>query len=246
MIPNLHGNLVELQANIYPGRGLIVGTDESGQYAIQVYWIMGRSSNSQNRVFSKKGGKLFTEAADPAKVEDPSLIIYNAMDEFGDVFIVSNGDQTDTVITRCKIGGLNGFKKALSGCQYEPDAPNFTPRITAECRISGGTYSAELGLLKKTELMAGKQCLRFFYEYQEILPGVGFCLTTYAGDGNPLPSFVGEPIALPLIGSAEEILDTYWEVLYHEYRVSLAVKRINLRTGESEILIRNQYKKIGE
>lgn len=237
-------NFVQLNRNPYPGRGLILGVDETGEYAVQVYWIMGRSENSRKRVFSLDGDRLFTEAVDPAKMENPNLVIYNAMDRFQNTFVVSNGDQTDTVTAFLRIHDRLSLKSALSARQFEPDKPNYTPRITGCTSIAIGRCSNELVLFRRSELVGDPYCVRFYYEYNNIKPGVGFCLTTYMEDGNPLPPFVGEPLAMPLEGSAGYILATYWDALNADNRVSLAVKFINIRTAKSETLIQNRYTKV--
>ncbi len=234
-------NFFALSTNPYPGRGLIIGKDETGKSLVQVYWIMGRSENSRNRIFSSDGGRIFTEAADPSKVVDPSLIIYNAMAEVksfscGPLFVVSNGSQTDSFVTRAKAeGGLHGV---LSGTCYEPDAPNFTPRISGFCL---GTL-VELSILRKSSW--GESCDRSFYEYEKIEPSFGFCLTTYSGDGNPLPAFRGDPLLMPLVGRSTEIAEKYWEALDEANRVSLVVKFIDIESGVSSWNIINKNKKV--
>ncbi len=238
-------NLTALRKNIYPGRGLIAGIDRLGKNLVQVYWIMGRSQNSRNRVFvaDSDKGRVSTEAADPAKVEDPGLIIYNAMmerKEHGWIYIVSNGKQTNTAINLTE--NEASLQRALSGWIYEPDAPNFTPRITAACRIIPGAYFIELSLLRKSDWNAA--CDRFYYRYEHVENGLGFCLTTYLGDGNPLPAFSGEPLLMPLYSDINEVLDTYWLSLNEANRVSLAVKFISVSTGRSVIKIANKYSKV--
>ena len=242
----LKENLRNLSRCSYPGRGLILGVDETGENAVQVYWIMGRGENSRNWVFGLEGDRLFTEAQDPAKVEDPSLIIYNAMGRARYSFVVSNGNQTDTVLESIsEIGGMP-LSIALHTTRYEPDKPNFTPRITGCSSIVDGKCYMELALLRKSNFAReGDDCIRFYYVYESIREGIGLCLTTYTGDGNPLPSFVGEPILVPLQGSDEDILNTYWGALNAENRVSLAVKFIDLKTTVSKTLIRNRFVKVG-
>jgi len=236
-------NWVKLSYNQYPGRGIVIGTSEDGRYAVQVYWIMGRSENSQNRVFKCEGGRLFTEAKDPSKMKDPRLIIYNAMAEYADSFVVSNGDQTDTVIEALQQNEYVDLSNALCQRQYEPDSPNFTPRITGMCMlIGGGEYSAELSLIRKSEFITEKDgsCERFYYEYGQIVPGFGFCVTTYNGDGNPLPAFTGELYPLSIEGNIDDVVKAYWKVLNEANRVSLAVKFIDLATRKSEIKVINR------
>ncbi len=235
-------NLETLRTNSYPGRGIIMGLDQSGKAVVQASFVMGRSENSRNRVFGHEGGLLFTEAADPTKVKDPSLIIYNAMSEHGSrVFVVSNGKQTDAMIEGAKSG--LGLVRILEPYQYEPDPPIFTPRITAVSYVFGGKYIVEMALLRKSPF--SHECDKIFYSFGDMSKGFGYCMTTYQRDGNPPPPFQGEPYLLPLEGNGSVILDTLWGVLNPDNRVSLAVKFINLKTGASEILIKNKYNKVG-
>lgn len=235
-------NLLALATNPYPGRGIVAGIDRTGGYMVQVYWIMGRSPNSRNRVFdADDNGRLFTEAADPSKVDDPSLIIYNAMREMGLNYVVSNGDQTDTVISSL-VPSMFSLDLALRGREYEPDKPNFTPRITAISSIVKKVRVALfMSVLRKSPF--GKGCDRFTYELTPA-PGFGYCITTYSGDGDPLPSFSGDPVLMPLVGGIEEIANDYWRVLNEENRVSLAVKSIQISSGNSSIHIINKYAKV--
>lgn len=240
MINEALQNFEALAANPYPGRGIIAGLDASGSSLIQVYWIMGRSANSRNRVFEADGGTLRTAAADPAKVSDPSLIIYNAMRELKDDYVVTNGDQTDTVVQGLLVGV--GFSQSLNTRLYEPDRPNYTPRISAICSLREGVPVLEISLLKRSAF--GMGCDRQTYRYESLKPGYGFCVTTYECDGDPLPSFRGEPRLMPLVGSAEQIADDTWQSLNVENRVALAVKMIDIAGGASTITIRNQYQKV--
>jgi IMP cyclohydrolase len=228
-------NYANLAQNPYPGRGIVVGLSDTGQHLVQVYWIMGRSENSRNRVFSSTGGRLFTQAADPSKIQDPKLIIYNAMDERDGSFVVSNGHQTDTVIQRA--GDI--LENALREWEYEPDAPNYTPRITAVCgvRVSNRPF-AEMSILRKSAF--GKGCDRSYYFFDELGQGFGFCITTYSGDGSPLPAFRGEPYLIPLHGDPFQIARGFWEALNRENRISLAVKFIDLGSRASAIEIVNK------
>jgi len=247
-------NLEALTKNPYPGRGIVVGLDDSGQFLVQVYWIMGRSENSRNRIFGNEGGRLFTEAADPSKVKDPSLIIYNAMCETlspddGEISVVSNGHQTDHV----KHAYFNGetLGRAMQPSvpepdrpnvtEYEPDGPNFTPRITAVSSWMNGTAHVEMAILRKSPW--NDACDRHLYEFGDIGKGFGYCITTYSGDGNPLPAFQGEPYLLPLGGDANFIAGTYWDALNADNRVSLAVKFIP-KSGPSHTAIVNRYSKV--
>jgi len=229
-----------------------MGLNDSGMHFVQVYWIMGRSENSRNRIFVAEGGRLSTAPADVTKVEDPSLIIYNAMTELSHssmlgplYFIVSNGSQTDTVaIGLCK--GESAYERLL-GVQFEPDEPNFTPRITGvfELRRDGRPSFFSISIVSKAPGNY-RACHREFFTYEVVPDGVGYCVTTYdhdAAEGRPLPSFSGKPYPVPLVGSPKEIAESFWdpEAGYFRNLVALAVKQIDLRTGASEIAIVNKY-----
>lgn len=239
-------NLEALRKNSYPGRGLIVGLDESGEHLVQVYWIMGRSKKSRNRVFGKdEDGRLFTEIADPSLMEegdDLSLIIYDAMREvhYCNVCIVSNGRQTQDVAI-----GLprDNLYSTMSKFSYEPDKPNFTSRITAVLcwRPTTARAYSQISILRKSPW--SDACDRYFYEINEIGRGFGYCVHTYLGDGDPLPSFRGEPYLLPLRGCVLHVANEYWDVLNPDNKVSLAAKFIP-RNGPSEIIIINKYQKV--
>jgi len=236
-------NLKVLGDNPYPGRGLIIGLSEDGKQLIQVYWIMGRSANSRNRVFiSDDCRSLRTSPSDASKVKDSSLIIYQAMAENSDLYVVSNGDQTDSVIEGDK--HCVDFQKTMLTRQYEPDAPNFTPRISAIFSKRLEKPFAEISVLKKTEFGFG--CNRFLYRYDEFHPGIGYCVTTYVGDGDPLPSFCGEPYLLPLPGDIDNVAGTIWNSLNEENRVSLAVRFISAGADDSSAMkIVNKYSIVG-
>lgn len=196
----------------YPGRGIVAGMNERGEKVL-VYFIMGRSENSRNRVFVAEGEGLRTQAADPSAVVDPSLIIYSAVRTFGDRTIVTNGDQTDTIYDFLATGGT--FEDALRTREYEPDAPNYTPRISC---LMKGNGAHKMSILKRE----GETCQRFFFEYAPVW-GVGHYLHTYQGDGNPIPSFVGEPESVSLAGGAEEIGQGIWDALDADNKVALFV-----------------------
>lgn len=234
------GNLDALRGNPYPGRGIVAGLDDSGMFLVQVYWIMGRSENSRNRVLTadNETGRLFTEAADPAKMTDPRLVIYNAMLECGPNFIVSNGDQTDTVAQAVRVNYLNA---ALQWRSYEPDEPNFTQRITAMSTL-GIRPCIQMAIQRRSPF--GETCDHLHYSYVAH-PGFGHCITTYAGDGNPLPAFCGDPLVMPLVGGINEVAELYWDALDETNRISLAVKFIGTRTRQSNIHIVNKYTKVG-
>jgi len=223
--------------NTYPGRGIVLGRNHVNS-RIVIYWIMGRSSNSRNRIFCHENGVLHTKSADLSIVEDPSLIIYNAMRDQDDCIVVSNGKHTDTI---CK--GLEGGKSFYTSLQYEKhelDAPNYTPRISGIINRKEGAIA--LSNISKS-VFSDEQSVNRFYCYNDIAPGYGYCLTTYMGDGDPLPSFKGDPLTLPLQGNADQIADLYWQGLNQDNRISLAVREFT-QTGEDRLKIinRNQVK----
>jgi IMP cyclohydrolase len=236
-------NLAALRRNPYPGRGIIAGLNASSSDLVQVYWLMGRSANSRNRVFKSDGkGRLYTEAADPTKVVDPSLIIYNAMSERKPHFVVSNGNQTDHVVKQL-LHYPHYLQPHLSTIAHEPDDPNFTPRITAVSSVHYEKYIVQLSILRRSQW--GDTTDRFFYQYEEVPPGFGLCLTTYKGDGDPLPSFSGEPLLMPLGEEITEIARMYWDALNPDNRVALAVKFITRATSISKIHIINKFEQAG-
>jgi len=230
-------NFEQLSKNPYPGRGLVLGRSGENTW-VMVYWIMGRSANSRNRRFVAEGASLRTEPVDLSLVTDPSLIIYEAMLELPGTYLVSNGDQTRTLYESLKNGGT--LEAALATREREPDAPNFTPRISGMLRLEGSTVSAVLSILKANPLDPAHTD-RFYYHPSLPRPGFGLALTTYSSDGNPLPSFSGEPMLLPCAGPAEEILEKYWNALDEENRISLAVKEILVGEGRSRIVVRNRF-----
>jgi hypothetical protein len=227
-----------LGANPYPGRGLVLGQSDDGKAWLQVYWIMGRSHNSQNRVFVSKGTTLRTEPFDAAAVEDPSLILYDAMLEREGVYLVTNGDQTRTVYDA--LGRGESFEGALATREREPDAPNYTPRISGMIDLRGGEPVFALSILKANRADP-EQTDRTTFRPTPPPPGLGLCLTTYQGDGSPLPPFEGEPLWLPLVGEPEALLERYWGGLAEANRVSLAVKRIPRDGGPGQLWLRNRH-----
>jgi hypothetical protein len=210
-----------LRQNSYPGRGLVVGRGEDGAW-LMLYWMMGRSPNSRNRHFVAAGGTLRTEPLDPSLVADPSLIIYEAMLDLPGTFLVSNGDQTRTIYEALQAGG--SFDAALQTREREPDAPNYTPRISAMLRPTD-PYPLTFSILK-ANLFDPRWTDRFTYQPASPPPGFGYGLTTYLGDGNPLPSYRGDPLLLPLFGTPQQLLATYWAALHRENRIALALKRV--------------------
>lgn len=213
-----------LSANTYPGRGILCGLSEDGRM-VSAYFIMGRSENSRNRIFTLTEGKLRTKPFDEKKVEDPSLIIYTAMERVGDDLVITNGDQTDTVVSFLKSGKF--FEEALMTRTFEPDRPNFTPRISALQRADG-KYS--ISILKAIDAL-GEKAARFFYHY-EGEKGTGHLIHTYEGDGNPLPSFRGEPVACSLPSDPWKLASEIWESLNEENRISLYVRYTDMSSGE--------------
>lgn len=226
-----------LQGNPYPGRGLVIGRSDEDTWVI-VYWIMGRSANSRNRRFVAEGCVLRTEPVDARLVTDPSLIIYEAMLELPGVYLVSNGDQTRTMYETLRAGGA--IEDALATREREPDAPNFTPRISGMLRFAEGSPAVTLSILKANPVDP-QHTDRFFYRTAMPKVGLGVGLTTYSEDGTPLPSFAGDPLILPSAGKAEETLDRYWNALDAHNRVSIAVKEISARGASSRILVRNRF-----
>lgn len=235
-----------LKENPYPGRGIVLGRSADGQQAVILYFIMGRSENSRNRVFTEKDGGIITEAADPARLSDPSLIIYAPVRRYGQRTIVTNGDQTDTVYS-CLDHDI-GFEEALRTRTFEPDAPNYTPRISGLLTLDFRGFSYKMSILKSAGGNAGSQ-QRMFFEYPQPLPEQGHFLHTYDGDGDPLPSFTGEPravaLARPVTNRAD--LELYarsvWDCLNEENRVSLFVRALHL-DGVEETCIINKYEKV--
>ena len=204
-----------IKNNTYPGRGIVVGKDTNNNSVI-VYWIMGRSVNSRNRIFVNNNYIVSTEPKDPKLVEDPSLIVYNAMRDTENYMIVTNGSQTDTIYEQLAHG--RNFIESLSGVDFEPDAPNYTPRISAV--VSKHTGDVDICVISRNHT---GQSDRKFYSYSDIEPGIGYCVTTYLGDGDPLPSFNLDPIKVPL---QDNIQQTFWNALDKDNRISI-MTRIN-------------------
>lgn len=229
-------NLLELlRSNPYPGRGIVLGKSPDGAFAVAVYFIMGRSENSRNRVFTPTEDGIRTEAADPARMTDPSLIIYHPVRRVGRGLIVTNGDQTDTIRDYILTGRT--FAEALKGRTFEPDGPNWTPRISGLLSPDG---SFQLSILKSADGDPAC-CCRYFYHYDAPLAGEGRFLHTYMGDGNPLPSFQGEPERVALDAAGPDALaDQVWEALHPENKVSLFVRFVNLEQGTHQDAIRNR------
>lgn len=224
-----------LAAKEYPGRGIILGKSEDNR-AVFAYFIMGRSTNSKNRVFEVSDDDIRTKAFDESLLSDPSLIIYSPVRVLGKKIIVTNGDQTDTIYEYLK--DKKTFEDALYTRTFEPDAPNFTPRISGLIDIESG-LKLKLSILKSDE-GDESQSLRFFYNYDNPKPGEGFLIHTYKENSDPLKSFEGEPIKVSLKGSIDEFSDSLWNSLNTDNKISLAVRYIDMATGKYEQIIKNK------
>lgn len=229
----------KLSENAYPGRGIIIGKTPDGTKAVAAYFIMGRSENSRNRVFVEDGEGIRTQAFDPAKLTDPSLIIYAPVRVLGNKTIVTNGDQTDTVYE-----GMDRqltFEQSLRSREFEPDGPNYTPRISGILHIENGRYNYAMSILKSNN-GDPNSCCRFTYAYENPANGEGRFIHTYMHDGNPLPSFEGEPKRVEIAGDIDSFTALLWESLNEENKVSLFVRYIDIETGayETRIVNKNQ------
>ena len=229
----------ELKENSYPGRGIIIGKSADGTKAVTAYFIMGRSSNSRNRVFVEDGEGIRTQAFDPSKLEDPSLIIYAPVRVLGNKTIVTNGDQTDTIY-----GGMDKqltFEQSLRCRQFEPDGPNYTPRISGVMHVENGKYNYAMSILKSNQ-GDPSSCNRFTFAYENPKAGEGRFISTYMHDGNPLPTFEGEPKIVAIPDDMEAFASMLWNSLNEDNKVSLFVRYIDIATGtyESKIINKNQ------
>lgn len=227
----------ELRENSYPGRGIVLGRSKDGKKAVAAYFIMGRSENSRNRIFAEEGQGIRTQAFDPSKLVDPSLIIYAPVRVLGNTTIVTNGDQTDTIYEGLEKGLT--FEQALRSREFEPDAPNYTPRISGVMEIENGVYQYALSILKSSNGNPDS-CLRYTYTYENPLPGEGSFIHTYLGDGNPLPSFEGEPKRVEIPDSLDEFAAMLWRSLNEDNKVSLFVRYLDIATGAAETKIINK------
>ena len=227
-----------LRSNEYPGRGIIIGKSSDGKYAVTAYFIMGRSENSRNRVFIADGDGLKTKAYDESKVSDPSLIIYSPVRVIGDYLIVTNGDQTDTIYDGLKNG--KGMSESLLTRKFEPDEPNYTPRISGLLDFSNG-YKFTLSILKSDD-GNGESCQRIYYNYDEPVNGEGYFIHTYIGNGNPLPSFKGEPEKIEISQNIDDFTGTIWNSLNESNKISLFVRYINLENKKADTRILNKNK----
>lgn len=229
----------ELRENSYPGRGIIIGKSADGTKAVTAYFIMGRSTNSRNRVFVEEGEGIRTEAFDPSKMEDPSLIIYAPVRVLGNKTIVTNGDQTDTIYE-----GMDRqltFEQSLRSREFEPDGPNFTPRISGIMHVEKGIYNYAISILKSND-GDPSGCARYTFAYENPKAGEGRFISTYLHDGNPLPSFEGEPKRIAIPDDMEEFASMLWDSLNEDNKVSLFVRYIDIASGsyETKIINKNQ------
>jgi IMP cyclohydrolase len=229
----------ELKGNSYPGRGIVIGRSEDGTKAVTAYFIMGRSVNSRNRVFVTEDEGIRTEAFDPSKLEDPSLIIYAPVRVLGNRTIVTNGDQTDTIFD-----GMDKeltFEQSLRCREFEPDGPNYTPRISGVMHIEGGQYDYAMSILKSNNGNPSA-CNRYTFSYENPANGEGHFIHTYMHDDNPLPSFEGEPKLVGISGDIDTFANMVWESLNEDNKVSLFVRYIDIATGKYETRIINKNK----
>ena len=228
------GSIAEkLNTNTYPGRGIILGVTPDGSKAVAAYFIMGRSVNSRNRVFTEEPDGISTEAFDPSLLKDPSLIIYHPVRERKEGLIVTNGDQTDTIADGFAEG--RSFEDSLRTREFEPDGPNWTPRISG-LQLKDGSY--KLSILKSADA-EGTACVRQFFDYPP-MPGMGHFIHTYVCDGNPIPTFQGEPERVDILDDIDEYTGVHWNNLNKDNRVSLFVRYTDLESGEYEQLIVNE------
>ncbi|MBQ5335210.1 MAG: IMP cyclohydrolase [Oscillospiraceae bacterium] len=228
----------ELKSNSYPGRGIVLGRSADGRYAVAAYFIMGRSENSRNRIFVADGDGLRTQAYDESKCSDPSLIIYAPVRVLGNKTIVTNGDQTDTIYE-----GMDRqftFEQSLRSRKFEPDAPNYTPRISGIIRCEKDGFNYALSILKSADGNPDS-CRRFTFSYENPLAGQGHFIHTYVGDGNPLPSFTGEPKTVGIEGDIDSFTDMLWTSLNADNKISLFVRFIDTADGSTETRIVNRF-----
>lgn len=229
----------ELRNNSYPGRGIVIGKSEDGKSAVAAYFIMGRSVNSRNRIFVEDGQGIRTQAFDPAKLTDPSLVIYAPVRVLGNKTIVTNGDQTDTIYE-----GMDRqmtFEQSLRSREFEPDAPNYTPRISGILHVENGKYNYAMSILKSNH-GDPSSCSRFTFAYENPAAGEGHFIHTYMHDGNPLPSFEGEPKLVEIGNDIDAFTKMIWESLNEENKVSLFVRYIDIASGSYETRIINKNK----
>ena len=227
-----------LENNTYPGRGIIIGKTADGARAVAAYFIMGRSANSRNRIFTEKDGEVFTEPFDASRVQDPSLIIYAAVRQFENNLIVTNGNQTDTIYDGLKMG--LSFNKSLERREFEPDAPNFTPRISGMLTFAENDFTYQMSILKSVD-EKGSACARYGFSYPGV-SGLGHFIHTYVCDGNPIPTFQGEPERVAIGNDIDEITNEIWNALNDDNKISLYVRTVDLKTGAVENRLVNKNK----
>lgn len=227
-----------LEGNTYPGRGIVIGKSEDGKKAVTAYFIMGRSANSRNRVFSEKNGEVFTEPFDASKVQDPSLIIYAAVRQYKNNLIVTNGNQTDTIYEGLKEGKT--FSASLEAREFEPDSPNFTPRISGMLTFADNDFTYQMSILKSID-EKGSACARYTYSYPSV-NGLGHFIHTYVCDGNPIPTFQGEPERVAICSDINEFTEKLWASLDENNKISLYVRYIDLSDGSIDERIVNKNK----
>ncbi|MBQ2284158.1 MAG: IMP cyclohydrolase [Clostridia bacterium] len=227
----------ELSQNAYPGRGIVIGKTPDGKKAVTAYFIMGRSSNSRNRVFVTEGEGIRTEAFDPSKLEDPSLIIYAPVRVLNNYTIVTNGDQTDTIFDGMSKGET--FEQSLRIREFEPDGPNYTPRISGIMKVENNTFHYAMSILKSNNGNPDA-CNRYTFTYENPVNGEGHFIHTYMHDDNPLPSFEGEPKLVAIDNDMDAFANMLWENLNEDNKVSLFVRYIDIETGSYETKIINK------
>ncbi len=225
-----------IRDNTYVGRGIVIGKSADGKKAVSAYFIMGRSQNSRNRVFVKRGGALYTEPYDASKVQDPSLIIYAAVREYENKLIVTNGDQTDTIYDGLTAGKC--FSAALASREFEPDKPNFTPRISGMLTFADGDFTYSMSILKSIDA-DGSDCARYTFDYPA-KAGLGHFIHTYVCDGNPIPTFQGEPERVAVGDCIDEFTASLWDALNADNKISLYVRYTDLATGAIDERIVNK------
>lgn len=229
----------ELSSNAYPGRGIVIGKSDDGKFAVTAYFIMGRSVNSRNRVFVEDGDGIRTQAFDPSKLSDPHLIIYAPVRVLGNKLIVTNGDQTDTIYEL--MDKQQTFEQSLRTREFEDDAPNYTPRISGILHFEEKGFNYAMSILKSANGNPDS-CQRYTFSFSNPINGEGRFIHTYMGDGNPLPSFEGEPKLVSISGSIDEFTDMVWTNLNEDNKVSLFVRYVNLEDGSVETRIINKNK----
>lgn len=227
-----------INGNSYVGRGIVIGKTKDGSKAVAAYFIMGRSANSRNRVFTYKNDTLYTEPFDASKVEDPSLIIYRAVRQLDNKLIVTNGDQTDTIYDGLKEG--KSFDDSLSIREFEPDAPNLTPRISGLIEFGEDDFTYKMSILKSADEV-GSACNRYGFHYSA-LNGLGHFIHTYVCDGNPIPTFQGEPERVEILDDIDQFTNKLWSALDENNKISLFVRYVDLKTKKTEDRIINKNK----